>query len=222
MNSSLKDRLKELLSHFNINTNALSKSCGIPQATLARLCSGHVTDPRVSTIKPIADYFNITFGQLLGEEPLPSDLTDKNALEKRQYKKLPLIRWQQSKDYKNVVPNLNSSNCSDWVYSDEKIESKFVFALEILHHGLDPIFLKNSKIIIEPAASPIIGDYILFYETDIEKVQIGQLLANGEAVFIDQLIKNLKSINRDNVTIIGVILGVCGCSFRRHAPQKES
>jgi transcriptional regulator with XRE-family HTH domain len=42
----------------------------IKQSTISRILSEN-REPRSSTIKKLADYFGVTVGQLLGEEPLP-------------------------------------------------------------------------------------------------------------------------------------------------------
>jgi transcriptional regulator with XRE-family HTH domain len=42
----------------------------LKQSTISRILSEN-REPRPSTIKKLADYFGVTVGQLLGEEPLP-------------------------------------------------------------------------------------------------------------------------------------------------------
>lgn len=51
-----------------MSESELARKVGLKQQTVHRLLSGTTPDPRISTLIPIAKHFNITIGQLLGEE----------------------------------------------------------------------------------------------------------------------------------------------------------
>ena len=56
----LADNLQSLMKTRNISENDISKTLDIPVMTVRRIVSGETTDPRISTLKLFADYFNIT------------------------------------------------------------------------------------------------------------------------------------------------------------------
>ena len=67
---NLQAMLNYLLKHENLSPNALAVKLQLPAPTIHRLTTGDVQDPRISTLTLIADYFGVTFEQLLGRAPL--------------------------------------------------------------------------------------------------------------------------------------------------------
>lgn len=58
----VKERLTKLMAaHPDIkgNATALSRYTGVQPSTITRILTGEVTDPRASTLKPIADFFGV-------------------------------------------------------------------------------------------------------------------------------------------------------------------
>ncbi|OGT51107.1 MAG: hypothetical protein A3E84_04660 [Gammaproteobacteria bacterium RIFCSPHIGHO2_12_FULL_42_13] len=70
MENKLAKVMTQLLDHAGLTTNGLAVILGIPTPTIYRLAMGDVTDPRLSTMTLIADYFGITIEQLTGRAPL--------------------------------------------------------------------------------------------------------------------------------------------------------
>ena len=56
-----------------ISEGELSRRTCIPQPTIHRILSGMTPNPRVQSIQPLADFFNVTTDQLLGRISLPDD-----------------------------------------------------------------------------------------------------------------------------------------------------
>lgn len=64
----LSKNIKELLSIYNITISDLSRLTKTPRSTINRLINDEATDPRISTLKSIASYFNISVEDLLSED----------------------------------------------------------------------------------------------------------------------------------------------------------
>ncbi len=62
----IASNLAELLRKRCIKTNQLAHHIGIPMMTIRRLLSGETGDPRISTLKCIADYFEVSVDELIG------------------------------------------------------------------------------------------------------------------------------------------------------------
>ena len=70
MQPTLAQVLTYLLDYADLTPNGLAVILGIPTPTIYRLAMGDVTDPRLSTLTMIANYFGITIEQLVGRAPL--------------------------------------------------------------------------------------------------------------------------------------------------------
>ena len=60
----LADNLRALMAVESLSENQLSRNTGVPQPTIHRILSGRVADPRDGTLRPLADYFEVTVDQL--------------------------------------------------------------------------------------------------------------------------------------------------------------
>src|SRR5690242_4565432 len=58
------------MSHTGIKSAELARKTGIAQPVISRLMTGVTNNPQVLTIKPLADFFKVSFEQLLGLSPL--------------------------------------------------------------------------------------------------------------------------------------------------------
>jgi transcriptional regulator with XRE-family HTH domain len=62
--------LSFLMSSVGIKSAELARKTGVAQPVISRLMTGVTNNPQVLTIKPLADFFNISLEQLLGILPL--------------------------------------------------------------------------------------------------------------------------------------------------------
>lgn len=75
----VKDILAELMAADldqrgkPISANQLAEKTGVPQPTITRILNGQSLDPDTETLRPLADYFKVTVGQMRGEDPLLRD-----------------------------------------------------------------------------------------------------------------------------------------------------
>jgi transcriptional regulator with XRE-family HTH domain len=66
----LSSILSHLMSQKGIKSAELARKTGIGQPIIYRLMTGETENPQISTLKPIADFFQIGFDELLGLAPL--------------------------------------------------------------------------------------------------------------------------------------------------------
>jgi transcriptional regulator with XRE-family HTH domain len=77
----LAENLGALLKSHHLNPNQLAQVLGIPMMTIRRLLLGETTDPRISTLKLIADYFKVSIDFLIeGDEQSISNSRIKSKL----------------------------------------------------------------------------------------------------------------------------------------------
>lgn len=58
--------LYHLMSAKGINQTRLAKETGVPQPTISRIIRGDTTSPRFSSIKKIANYFDVPLEDVIG------------------------------------------------------------------------------------------------------------------------------------------------------------
>src|SRR3989338_4542890 len=86
--STLTEQLQQLIATQGLNEADLARKTNIPQPTLHKILAGKTADPRASTLKILADYFNISVDQLISGTSLHQRL----ALTETQ--SVPIISWQ--------------------------------------------------------------------------------------------------------------------------------
>ncbi len=76
------DNLAYLLAKNGLNATLLAGRTGVPQPTIHRILSSDSTDPRTSTLAPLAEYFGVTVEWLRtpeGEQRMPRAPRSKGA-----------------------------------------------------------------------------------------------------------------------------------------------
>ena len=113
--------LSHLIKKSGISEAALGREIDVPRATINRLVSGKTPDPRASTLKAIATYFNVTVDQLLGKQPLFTHTSP--ATRSDPYPSIPLIDWNHAKNWKSALKRIKPDNHFDWILTDPNIDT---------------------------------------------------------------------------------------------------
>lgn len=153
--SSIAENLTALMKLKKITETKVAQDLNIPVMTVRRLLSGETTDPRVFTLKTIADYFNVSLDVLVGTQKLMPH-------EMHQPSKpifVPIFDWEQAKDF-------NAIDLSDWkswipvtIRQNEQISQR-AFALES-RPSMYPPFQPGTIFIFDPDLKPSDGDLVL-------------------------------------------------------------
>lgn len=67
---NLSEVLSSLMSEKGLSSSELARQTGVAQPIIYRLTKGDTTNPQIFTLKPIADFFDISLDQLIGAKPL--------------------------------------------------------------------------------------------------------------------------------------------------------
>jgi transcriptional regulator with XRE-family HTH domain len=113
---NLSDVLSFLMANVGIKSAELARKTGIAQPVISRLMTGITSNPQILTIKPLADFFDVTLEQLLGILPL---------------------------DMKNNFNNVQLKDLSNKVNSIKTIASVLINILPILIEGYQKAVLAN-------------------------------------------------------------------------------
>ena len=154
MKSKISVNLKKLLYLANVTPTELSRRTGIKQPIIHRLIVGENINPKLATIKPICDYFMITVSQLIGEENIGAAWDGLTSCKHEGWEGVPIISWNQ------IAFFPLGEDYSEYVFVDSEVTPE-MFALTIPDESMEPVFLKNCKIVIDLNQSPSELDYVI-------------------------------------------------------------
>ena len=201
----IAENLSALLQQHHLNANQLAQRIGIPMMTVRRLLSGETADPRISTLKIIADYFNISVDLLIGDAPKNILVSSKQM---RSYL-IPKFNWDILSKLNNVA-ELGLDDWEDWQsisLNNNDLISKKTFALES-RPSMYPRFPKGTIFIIDPGTTPTDGDIVLIKLKENNEFTLRELIVDPPYWRLSPLVTDSNTINfsNDEHEIIGVSL----------------
>ncbi len=200
--------LSQVLGHLlkvsgNLSGTELARRVELPSATVNRLITGSVQDPRISTLKAIAKYFNISFDQLLGYAPLPKQFN--LAHNRFAYSfQMPVFEIQQVRD--KLDHDDEAGSRITWQCNDH-YQQEDLFAIKLEQANFEPIFLRGSTLIVHRKITPRINDYVLV-SIQGKEATIRRYYAEAGETYLYPLRTELPvvSAEHEEVKILGVIL----------------
>ncbi|MBA2649224.1 MAG: helix-turn-helix domain-containing protein [Legionella sp.] len=153
--TSIARNLNALMKLKNVTETKIAQDLRIPIMTVRRLLSGETTDPRVYTLKTVADYFNVPIDSIIGIHKItPPEM---NFPSKPMF--VPIFNWEN-------VKNANTLDLSQWqewipitLRGHENLSNN-AFALES-RPSMYPPFHIGTLFIFDPALKPSDGDLVL-------------------------------------------------------------
>lgn len=201
----LRDILHLLINNRQVKSGSdLARQLDLPAPTINRILSGHVQDPRASTLTLLADYFGVTIDQLLGKAALPSDIQEISTPLKPSIA-IPVIST-------DLTTNLQTSlsEVKDWFrWTTEKpSHSSDVFAVRVSHRQCEPVFQKGSLLVINPALQPQEHDFVAVQFEQDNHISIRKYRQDGRETYFYPLQPEHKVIAANDIahTILGVVI----------------
>lgn len=129
--------LNRLMSDKKIRVTELARQVNLPQPTVHRIAAGVCEHPHLSSLKPLAEYFGISVEQLKGHDHIP--WLDRIA-------RVPLITWKDALAWPRKKEGTEQREA---VLTDAAV-SATAYALKVADSSMDPVFPRNSTIIVDP------------------------------------------------------------------------
>ncbi|GGI82721.1 LexA family transcriptional regulator [Legionella impletisoli] len=200
--SIIAENLRDLFKAKKITESKVAQDLNIPVMTIRRLLSGETTDPRVFTLKTLADYFNVTIDNLLEQNESGTYRLSYQA--KPLF--IPVFDWSNAANYDQI----NLQTWESWIPvtlgGKENISPK-AFALES-RPSMYPRFQQGTIFVIDPELTPLDGDIVLINILHDQELTLRELL-------IDPPLWQLHSINnatpplnfaKEEHQVIGVVV----------------
>ncbi len=199
--NDLAINLRRLLDNKNISEAELARQTSIPQPTLHKILSGATSDPRASTLKSLAEYFDISIDDLMSGTATNKRKSD----QKCKIQSVAIISWDDCLDAKNFLSKLTPSTWHQWIVTE--FVSSNTFAL-ISKPSMEPKFPKGSILIIDPDADPEDGDLVIVQYKDTKQATIRELCIDGPIRTLSTISKSSTTAAPydSNIQIIGIIV----------------
>lgn len=208
--SQLRDNLKLLMKRLpKLTESELARRTDVPQPTLHRILSGATPDPRISTLRPLAHYFGVSVGQLIGDEPIvTASAANAPAQTRRRFQQLPVLKWEQVADYARIVPGLNPSNWTDWIITHESV-SPSAYALIVDNRSMPSPFQYRAILIVDPERKLRDSDYMVVHQIKSKSASLKRVLFDGGEIWLSHLREGFKAVPFDkDIQACGVVVQV--------------
>jgi len=204
VNDTLSRNLSFLIKRDGISESDLARALNIPYNTIRRINSGFTTDPRMSTLKAIANYFDVSLDELTGEKASPV-----HSSENKSPRSVPIFNWEDI-SHPNFLADTNLKNWPNWkpiaLTSTEDLSNE-AYALES-KRSMQPRFPTGTVFIVDPNKNPIDGDLVLVRIVENNEVSLRDLIIDPPDWHLLPILKNLQTLvyKKNDHKIIGIVM----------------
>lgn len=186
--------VKQAMQKQNIREAELSRLTGIPLTTLHKILSGKTSDPRISTLQILANYFGVTVDELF------TGIQDKSS----RIQSIPIISWNDCSKGENYIHSLNLTNWKEWINIEYISDNAYSL---VSKPSMEPQFTKGTHLVVVPNIKPKDGDLVIVAYKDVQSATLRELLDDGPNKYLLPCIPNEpKERMSDDTTIIGVVV----------------
>jgi SOS-response transcriptional repressor LexA len=176
---TLNEVLNHLMFQKRIRVASLARITGVSQPTLQRMVSGSSNNPHQKSLDAIAKYFEVTIEQLKGSQPIP--WLYPSTTQEAEWTKVPMLSFEVLNGGCDLRTAVNS--VSDHVLMESKL-SHHAFALQMNDASMEPIFPKDTVLIIDPDKPAKDRSFVVVYLKKHSQTVFRQLLIDGHEKYL--------------------------------------
>lgn len=185
-NDTISRNISLLMEHFNIkNESQLAKQVGMAQTTINKLTAGTSTDPRISTLMPIAQHFNIHIDTLFSENP---SFTNDSSI--------PIITYDELNETYEDLDSLTTTNWPYWYPVPKK--GGHYYAVQVFQGQILEPFHNSCLLIVENKQNWQDNTYCLAKHIASDSINIKKVYLENGDVWLTSLKPNLPPIKFDS------------------------
>ncbi|OGO96410.1 MAG: hypothetical protein A3F41_03130 [Coxiella sp. RIFCSPHIGHO2_12_FULL_44_14] len=201
----LAQNLNILFKNHHSTASQVAHAVDIPMMTVRRLLSGETVDPRISTLKLIADHFGVTVDSLMGS----NSQVLINSLTKTKLLFVPILNWNMAEGM-NTIIDFDLTQWTEWQpisLSENEAIGKHAFALES-RPSMYPRFPQGTVFVIDPDVIPADGDIVLVKIKKNDELALRELVIDPPDWRLHSLIfdSNVLQYSKRDHEIVGVNL----------------
>ena len=192
---SIGKTIRQLMSYSHMTEADLCRGVNLPQTTINRLLSGQTNDPRISILIAVAQFFDISLEQLLGQELLILDSVWKHT----KGLTIPVLDW---KFLSKWFSNSEKENCKieRWIKT-EKLLSKNSFAI-VSPVSCYSVFGEKSVLIMNCIQDQTVEDgQIVLLEDPVGEFCLRKVFKEGNTVYLKRLFAPFEVISASDSSI---------------------
>ncbi len=196
--TKLASNIRELMRLRGGLTEAkVSRQTGTPQPTLHKILTGQTADPRLSTIKQLAEFFDLTLDQLM-----TGDIH--NQQQQTNTHHIPLVDWAFPLKGNDAFAELTARNWDGWIVTDCNATNTFALRSK---PSMEPRFPRGSLLVISPDITPKDGDLVLVHYANTGEATLRELLSDGPSQYLLSLVSSDDQDKLDESTqVLGVLV----------------
>jgi transcriptional regulator with XRE-family HTH domain len=180
-----------------VNEAELARQTNIAQPTLHKILAGTTCDPRVLTLKALADYFEVNIDDLF-----TGNTNDKAT---QQAHSTPIISWEDCLNSKKFIAKLTSNNWEQWVIIENPKQAK-LFGL-VSKRCMEPRFPKNTVFIVDSNLEPEDGDLVIVHYPDTREATLRELSIDGPDRLLLSINPNRpQEVLTPKIKLLGVVI----------------
>ena len=196
---NLTANLHRLMRGRGVSEAELARQSNIPQPTLHKILSGKTDDPRASTLKALASFFEISMDELLTGVDIPRQT---NTAAKTQ--SIAIISWSECMAAINFITNLTPTNWNNWIVSE--CVSRNAYGL-ISKASMEPCFPRGTILIIDSDMSAKDGDMVVVHYPNTQEATLRKLSTDGPTKLLLPINANSSPSNfEEGIKILGVVV----------------
>ena len=185
--TTLKDSLKIFMESKKLNASQLARSTGIKQPVIHRILTGDTLDPKIGTVSALANFFQVSINELVGQQKILEN-------------KIPLLTLENIQEY--LTGQLHPT---EYFNISEKESNKSI-ALKISDSTMLPRFPKDTVIIIDPKLNAKDRSYVIVFIVEKNISLFRQLLLDGNDTYIKPLNPDFPLLKLSSqFKIVGVV-----------------
>lgn len=194
----LISNLRQLMYNARVSEAELARQTKIPQPTLHKILAGSTTDPRISTLRLLADFFHLSVDDLYTPN------IDSSPQTKAQTQSVPIISWSDCIKSSSYLKQLSPANWQDWLVTEPLGENVYGLTSK---PSMEPHFPRNTILIINSKLIPTDGDLVVVHYAGTEEATLRELMVDGPSKLLIPLSSNAnKDILDENIKILGVLI----------------
>ena len=201
----LSVNLRRLLDERQVTENEIAQFLEIPVMTVRRIVSGETADPRISTLKLIADYFNVSLDSLIGDHYQKSTRVMKKNLPAF----VPVLDWKTLTQMASIK-ELDLTAWKAWqpvIMNDATALSDEAFAIES-RPSMQPRFPLGTLFIVDPKETPADGDIALIKMRSNDNLSLRELIIDSPRWQLQPIItgSELLFFDPQQHQIVGIVV----------------
>jgi len=201
MFSKLCDNLNLLMEEAHISADELGRRTGLPSSTIKKIRNRYNPNPTLTTLQPLAKFFSITLGQLVGNEPL-SNIQIKGAYKENTeiVRHIPILSWVEAITWPNTYDQYHNTVSSEYEYD------RYAFSL-IVEEDHWQNLIKGTALLVDPSIKASHRDFVIMYKQGQNIASLKQLLFDEDQMYLKPIIEGYNiSIFTPEHRILGVVV----------------